>query len=154
MKIIIGSSPRAAGRSDFERVGSALARVVRRWRPSRAVVEVNLVGERRMAFLNRKYRGRRGPTAILTFPYSSGAPFRCAEGPVGEIYLCWPRIVRGAGVAGVSTRAYLLRLFVHGLVHLRGYRHDSRADEARMEAVERELLRPLLSRRALGRLFP
>jgi rRNA maturation RNase YbeY len=147
VRIIVGSNPRVAGRAEFGRLGPLLESAGRRWRPSRAVLEVSLIGERRMAFLNRRYKGRRGPTAILTFPYAPGAAPRAAERPIGEICLCWPRVVRAAAVAGVSTRAYLLRLFVHGVVHLRGRRHDTPANEARMEALERSLLRDRKSTR-------
>jgi len=32
-------------------------------------VGVTLIGRRRMAYLNRLYKGRRGAAEILTFPY-------------------------------------------------------------------------------------
>jgi probable rRNA maturation factor len=154
VQIIIGSGPRLAGRRAFARLGSLLVEVGRSWRPARAVLEVNFIGERRMAMLNRMYRGRRGPATILTFSYARSGTARASSGPIGEIYLCWPRIIRAAREVRVSTRSYVLRLFVHGLMHLRGYRHDTATNEARMERVERELLSPFLCDSALKRLFP
>jgi len=150
----MGAAPRASGRREFERFGSLLVRVGAEWRPEKAVVEVNLVGERRMARLNRTYKGRRGAAEILTFPYPGRPGPGAAERPVGEIYLCWPRLCRGAASAGVPRRSYLLRLFVHGAVHLRGYRHDTPAAGARMEALEKRLLAARLPARELERLFP
>lgn len=154
MKIIVGAGPRVAGRRAFERFGSLLGSIGSGWRPENAVVEVNLVGERRMAYLNRTYKGRRGAVEILTFPYPAEGGPGAAERVIGEIYLCWPRLRRGGAAAGVSERTYLLRLFVHGVVHLRGYRHDTPAAEARMEAVERRILAARLSGRVVARLFP
>ncbi len=153
MRIVVGAGPRVAGRRSFERFGSLLESVGSGWRPANAVVEVNLVGERRMAHLNRTYKGRRGAAEILTFPYPAERGQRAAERPVGEICLCWTRLRRGAAAAGVSERSYVLRLFVHGVVHLRGYRHDTAAAEARMEAVEKRILAARLSGRELKRLF-
>lgn len=153
MRVVVGCSPRAAGRREFLRLGRRFEEVGRARRPARATVEVNLVGERRMAAMNRAYKGRRGATAILTFPYA-GSISAPGEPVVGEIYLCWPRVARAAAAAGVSTRAYAERLFVHGLVHLGGYRHDTDSSASRMEEVERRMLRPFLPGRVLDRLFP
>lgn len=119
----------------------------------RRLVEVTLVGERRMARMNRRYRGRRGAAEILTFDYGAAAG-GCADDPRGEILICGKRLVAGARRAGVSRRAYLLRLLAHGLCHLKGHSHRGEAAGARMEAVERRCLEGLLSAREIGRLFP
>ena len=115
-------------------------------------MEVTWVGERKMATLNRVYKRRRGAAEILTFSYR-GAAGRVPESPAGEIYLCWARLVRGAKRRGVSPRAYAARLLVHGLLHLRGHRHDTASAGARMEAAERRFLRGNFSERVLERLF-
>jgi probable rRNA maturation factor len=114
-----------------------------------------------MARLNREYKGRGGPAEILTFPYAPergpgaarGRGAAAARGPIGEIVLCWPAVLRGARERGVPARGYLLRLFAHGAAHLRGYRHDTDAAAARMEAAERRMLAPHVPARELGRLF-
>lgn len=119
--------------------------------PRDGSVEVNLVGERKMAGLNRIYRGGGGATAILTFSYgeSSGRD----EDPLGEIYICWARLSLEARKHGVSRKAFLLRLVTHGLCHLLGYSHGDEKCETAMEEVELELLRPYLSAGEMKRLF-
>ncbi len=105
-----------------------------------------------MARLNGTYKGRRGACEILTFPCAGGVdPGK--EAPIGEIYLCFDRLAAGAGRRGVSTRAYAARLLVHGLLHLKGFRHGDPRSEARMEAAEKRALGRHLSRRELERLF-
>ena len=105
-----------------------------------------------MARLNRVYKKRAGAAEILTFP-CSGAPDPEGDAPLGEIYLCWTRLVRGARLRDVSPRVYAARLVVHGLLHLRGHRHDDSRSARRMEAAEARLLKRYLSQREVKRLF-
>jgi probable rRNA maturation factor len=122
--------------------------------PKKALVEISLVGERRMAELNRVYRSKRGASEILTFSYIEDPEIDPgAENPVGEIYLCWQRLIGGARRRRVSQMAYLLRLFAHGLCHLQGYRHNGLRSTKRMEKLEKELLSRYLSEAELARLF-
>jgi len=122
--------------------------------PQGALVEISLVGSRTMAALNRTYRDGRGAAQILTFSYwdDPGAG-RASDGAVGEIIFCWPPIVAGARRRGVSTEAYLLRLLVHGLLHLKGYRHGDERDERVMERAERRILRGYLDEGVVTELF-
>lgn len=143
------------GREEFEGAVPLMDSLASFVPPATAVVEVILVGERRMAQLNRRYRGMRGAVEILTFSYTGGeASIRCGtEDPAGEIYLCWKRLVQGAGRREVSRVTYLLRLLAHGLYHLKGFGHDDPGSENVMEEVERELLGRLIAPRELSRLF-
>jgi len=152
LKIRIGSRPSVTGRSAFERAAPRMIEAAARVGGGGRFVEVTLVGERRMAMLNRRYKGRRGAAEILTFDYGS----ECGESPDdprGEILICWKRLEPGARSRGVSSGAYLLRLLVHGLCHLTGLSHRTEDRAARMEAAERRALEGMLSRRDLDRLF-
>jgi probable rRNA maturation factor len=128
--------------------------VAERIPPKRARVEVSLVGTRTMASLNRTYRDRCGPAEILTFPYA-GDPSTDLEpdSSIGEIILCWPPIAAEAAERGVPPNAYLVRLLVHGLLHLRGYRHDDAKHEDAMERAERRYLRGYLDEDVVMELF-
>jgi rRNA maturation RNase YbeY len=152
VRTIAAISGRLKDRAEFERLSPFLCSLAARVPPRRAFVEINCVGERKMAFLNRVHRGRAGAAEILTFHYGGG-PDDGMESPLGEIYLCWARMRRGAKRRGVSRKAYAARLLAHGLFHLRGWRHDSEESEARMEAAERRFLQGRFSERVLKRLF-
>jgi rRNA maturation RNase YbeY len=151
MKIRIGSRPSVTGNDGFEKAAPRMTRAAARVRGP-GPVEVTLVGERRMAMLNRDYKGRRGAAEILTFDYG---PRRSAspDDPRGEILLCWKRLAAGARRRGVSSEAYLLRLLVHGLLHLAGHSHRTEKSAVRMEAAERRALEGILDRRELDRIF-
>ena len=142
------------GKAGFEEAAGLVESLASRVAPADSLVEVNLVGERRMAELNRIYRRRRGASEILTFPYSAHPGGGTAEeDALGEIFLCWTRLTAGAGRRRVSPTHYMIRLLAHGLCHLKGYRHDDEEGETEMEEVERKLLRGLIPKDVIACLF-
>ena len=87
--------------------------------------EVNLVfvGKMKMRGLNERWHGGKGSTDVLSFDY---------EGGVGEIYICVEVAHENAAAEGSALLDEVLALFVHGLLHLVGYTHETRAKYARM----------------------
>jgi probable rRNA maturation factor len=152
VKLTIAASARLGRCGERSRLSPFLFSVASRIAPRDARVEVNWIGERAMTGLNRAYKKRIGAAEILTFP-CGGGPDPEGDAPLGEIYLCWARLVRGARLRGVSPRVYGARLVVHGILHLRGYRHDDRRSAERMEAAEARLLKRHCSEREVKRLF-
>lgn len=154
MKVIPSSRPRVKGKEEFEKTLPLVEQLASMISPTDAVIEINLVGERKMSELNRIYRGRRGAVQILTFAYGGRTPRgRVEEDPFGEIYICWPRLAAAARGRRVPAAACMLRLLAHGLCHLKGYRHDDEKNEREMEEVEKELLRGFLAPTVIARLF-
>ena len=96
-------------------------------------VTVRYVGEAEGRRLNREFRGRDYATNVLSFPYGR-SPL------AGDIVICAPVVAREARALGKALRAHHAHLLVHGLLHLRGYDHERRADAARMERRERGIL--------------
>jgi probable rRNA maturation factor len=104
----------------------------RRW--AQADVVIRIVGAREGLRLNKTFRGKKAATNVLTFTYGKMS---------GDIVLCHPVIVREARAQGKSVAAHYAHLVVHGLLHLRGYDHESKRDAERMERAEVRLLRRL-----------
>ena len=99
--------------------------------------EINLifVDKKTMTRLNEVWKGHKGPTDVLTFDYSE------KKGVVnGEIYICPKVAERYAKEAGVGILDEVLNLFVHGLLHLAGYTHETEKKLARMMERAREIL--------------
>ena len=102
-----------------------------------AAVTLRIVGEREGAALNRRYRGRRLATNVLTFRYGE------TDGLCGDIVLCAPVIGREARAQHKGLESHYAHLTVHGLLHLQGYDHESPRQARIMEAKEVEILRRL-----------
>lgn len=100
------------------RLAAAAERVLRAARATSAMVSVTLVTASAMARLNQKHLGHAGPTDVIAFG------FRDPRGAVvGDVYLC-PSVAReNANHFGVGVREELLRLAVHGTLHVLGHEH-------------------------------
>jgi probable rRNA maturation factor len=105
---------------------AALARAVLRAEGVRAAeLSITFVDRARIAELNRRHLGHRGPTDIITFELAPvpGAPV------TGDIYIA-PEVARENAVrAGCGVREELARLVVHGVLHALGREHPE--DESR-----------------------
>src|SRR6185295_12738518 len=112
------------------RRGVPSASAFRRWAgmASRQPVTLRVVGAREGRALNRTFRKKNYATNVLSFQS-------------GDVVLCHPVIRREARAQGKSLTAHYAHLVVHGVLHLRGYRHEKKRDAARMEAREIRLLR-------------
>lgn len=81
-------------------------------------VEVAFVGRDRMAKLNQRWKGVSRPTDVLAFPlHPEGNPV------LGDVYICPWVASRSATRHGVSLREELIRLVVHGTLHVLGWDH-------------------------------
>lgn len=79
------------------------------------------VGDKLSKSLNNKYRGKNKPTDILSFPLSSQS---------GEIFINLKRVTVEARKFNRSFENFVLFLFVHGLLHLKGMDHGSKMENA------------------------
>jgi probable rRNA maturation factor len=100
-------------------------------------VSIRVSGAREGAALNHRFRNRRGPTNVLSFP----ARLPDGQGRFwGDIVLCAPVIREEAKSAGRPLRHHFAHLTVHGFLHLLGYDHERSTERCRMEALEIRLL--------------
>ncbi len=95
---------------------------------------VRLAGADEMRALNREYRGQDRATDVLSFPLGETLP----DGPyAGDILVCLPVAEKQARRAGHSLERELLLLVIHGLLHLKGFDHETDAGE--MLALQKRL---------------
>jgi probable rRNA maturation factor len=98
--------------------------------------------------LNATHRRRDRPTDILSFSYlpepSPASRPRSKRGAspalVGELAVSWNRVKVQARANGWEPRTEMARLLAHGCVHLMGYDHATRAEDAVMRRIEERLL--------------
>jgi probable rRNA maturation factor len=121
---------------------------IRRW-ASRALqggdagveLVVRIVDEAEMIALNQRYRGKSGPTNVLSFPCE--LPIGVDSGLLGDVVVCAPVVAEEAIRQGKPTEAHWAHLVMHGVLHLQGYDHHHDREARRMEAVETRLLEEL-----------
>ena len=88
-------------------------------------VAISFVDAERIAELNETWRGKAGPTDVLSFPVDEAA---AAAGPreLGDVVIC-PALTKS-----------LREAVVHGVLHLCGYDHE--VDDGEMLALQRRVL--------------
>jgi probable rRNA maturation factor len=109
----------------------------------RGEITVRIVGAEESAELNSRYRGKRGPTNVLSFPAESPPGPADELLPFGDVVICAEVVEREAREQGKKPAAHWAHMVVHGVLHLQGYDHEKVRDAGIMEARERELLADL-----------
>lgn len=104
-------------------------------------IGVRIVNEGESAALNARYRGKPGSTNVLSFPFE--APPGVRTEVIGDVVICAPVVAREARVQGKSPQAHWAHMLVHGIMHLRGYDHQTRHEAVLMERREAAILRRL-----------
>lgn len=104
-------------------------------------VTIRIVDEHEGQYLNQRWRGKTGPTNVLSFPFES--PPEVPIPLLGDIVVCAPVVLREAEEQHKSLTAHWAHLVIHGTLHLLGYDHIEDADADIMEALEIEILAKL-----------
>ncbi len=102
-------------------------------------LSIALVDDATMARLNEQYRGRTGPTDVLSFSLLEGEHAEQRGTMLGDVVIALAVADRQAASLGHDLDEELLRLLIHGTLHLLGYDHERDDEAAVMEAREREL---------------
>lgn len=120
---------------------SDLKRWARAALPAKAKVALSLrlVDEAESADFNQRYRGKMGPTNVLSFPFDP-APGGQGRRYLGDLVICAPLVAREAVEQGKPPEAHWAHLVVHGVLHLLGHDHLDEAEAQAMEALETAIL--------------
>jgi probable rRNA maturation factor len=134
---ILASCPLWRGHEDL--LSRALAAAAQAEGKS-GMVSLLLGDDASVAELNQQFRGKSGPTNVLSFP---PAPGGSEAGFLGDIALAAETIVEQANFQGKRFEHHAAHLAVHGFLHLIGYDHEQPAEAEAMEARERTILASL-----------
>lgn len=94
-------------------------------------VELILTDNREIAQINREFRGIDKATDVLSFPSD---PFPGA--PLGSIVISCEKAESVAKELGHTENDEIALLFIHGMLHLKGYDHEVDQGEMRDKEVE------------------
>ncbi len=103
-----------------------------------AGVTVAFVSDRAMRELNRRWRGKRGTTDVLSFPAEQDE-FEKLEGlSLGDVVISVEQAARQAAEHDLDFENEVAQLILHGLLHLCGYDHET--DDGEMLVLQQRIM--------------
>jgi rRNA maturation RNase YbeY len=98
-------------------------------------IEVSFVSDEIISEINVVYLNHQGSTDIITFDYSEDNLIEC------ELIISYQTAIANALKFKVDTNTEIIRLLVHGILHVTGYDDKLLSDKLRMKKKENELVR-------------
>ena len=106
-------------------------------------IVVRIVDEAESAELNHDYRGKQGPTNILSFPFEAPDIPGFESELLGDLVVCAPVLAKEAIEQGKPLSNHWAHIIIHGVLHLLGYDHIDEAEAEAMESQEIAILAKL-----------
>jgi probable rRNA maturation factor len=110
-----------------------VVRTVLRGERRRALVSVTFLGRDGMRRLNARFRGHDRPTDVLAFALRPPGGAR-----LGDVYVCAWAAARAARAHRIPLREELVRLVVHGTLHVLGRDHPEGPERVRSAMWRRQ----------------
>jgi len=104
-------------------------------------LSIRMVENEESAELNSSYRGKTGPTNVLSFPFNSPIPMEPRL--LGDLVICVPVVEKEAQEQDKILEHHWAHLVVHGCLHLLGYDHIKDDEAELMEELEKTILQTL-----------
>lgn len=110
--------------------------------PDAVELSIAVVGVEEIAELNERFRGKEGPTDVLSFPCDDPCAVVEPGEPValGDVVIAPDIAQQQALELGHTVEEELNLLLVHGVLHLLGYDHVADDEATAMQSRERVLL--------------
>ena len=89
---------------------------------------LTIIDATEIKLLNFRYRSKNKPTDILSFPINKNT---------GEIFLCLSEIKKEAPKFKRTFNNFVAFLFIHGLMHLKGFDHSSTMEKAESKFLKK-----------------
>lgn len=138
--------PQELHEQDLERIATALSQALRIKKPLE--ISLSFVTQARIQALNKLYRRKDRPTDVLSFSAREGelpAALQSQSLSWGDVIICPAYAKVEAKRRSLPLREELVRLIIHGVLHLGGYDHATEPDELKMFGLQERLLEGLLS---------
>jgi probable rRNA maturation factor len=99
-----------------------------------ADLTINFINSDKLQELNRKHLKHNFPTDIITFNYSGSL-----SNLDGEIFISFEDALINSKKYRVSLNNELIRLIIHGILHLLGYNDKTASEKKIMKSLENQL---------------
>lgn len=101
----------------------------------KGILNIIFVNDTYIRALNKNYRDKDKPTDVLSFTYSDES-----SDLIGEIYISIETATRQSIDHKHSLHDELIKLIIHGILHVHGYDHEEDEEYKEMYAIEKEVL--------------
>jgi probable rRNA maturation factor len=92
-----------------------------------------------MAHLNYQYRGKDGPTNVLSFSQREGEIESAHPHLLGDIVISGDRAADDARELNYTNDEMVLYLLIHGILHLVGYEHQEPSQASTMAQMVEDI---------------
>ena len=104
-------------------------------------VDIILVDDQYMIALNKRYKKKNHTTDVLAFNLKEEKSLAAEDDNLGDVYICLDQAQRQAQDYQVEVEDEIHRLAIHGVLHLLGYDHKSKAFAKLMKEKEEKYLK-------------
>ncbi|MFA5478511.1 MAG: rRNA maturation RNase YbeY [Candidatus Muiribacteriota bacterium] len=104
------------------------------------IVDVSFVDKNTIKELNTNYRNIDKETDVLSFSMVEGEFGNLGNDLLGDVVICKEVVKQNAEDLKRKYEEELLRVLIHGLLHLLDYDHGNEEDEKRMFGLQEELV--------------
>ena len=104
-------------------------------------ISILFTGDTKINQLNKKFRKINSPTNVLSFP--SIPTTINTNNFLGDIVISSDTLIKEANNEKKIEEDHLIHLFIHGVLHLLGYDHETSYDARIMETLEIKILKTL-----------
>lgn len=132
---LTGAMPRGLRQQQLVDACQAALRIAKQ--PMRGMISVSFISDEEMKALNTKYRQKRKTTDVLSFPEPEVPGGRRSW---GDIFISTAYVKGEAERRGISLVEEVLRVLVHGVLHLVGYDHVTDEEETEMFSLQEHAL--------------
>ncbi len=101
-------------------------------------LELSIVDEKNIKKINKDYRNKDSVTDVISFAFNDNEELHTEL--LGEIFICYEKIIEQANKYEHSVKREYVFLFVHGILHLLGYDHMTQVDEDKMFSLQDAVL--------------
>ncbi len=121
---------------DLKRALKALCKILKI--KEKFILDLSIVDEKKIQQINKDFRKKDYATDVISFAFNDNKEFQTEL--LGEIFICYEKIIEQSKKYEHSIRREYVFLFVHGVLHLLGYDHIQKEDEIKMFNIQEEVL--------------
>lgn len=101
-------------------------------------LSISLVDNLEMTELKKKYLGEATPTDVLAFPLADEISSEKMDDTLGDVVVCPAQVMDSKDI-----EAAILKLLVHGILHLVGHDHYEAEEKKQMFKLQDEIIKKL-----------